>query len=116
MLPVVAPLGTVAEMLISLQVAVAGMPLKDTVLVPWLLPMLDAETLTTVPAGPTFGDTLVMTGPDETVKGKPLLLELETVTATFPVVAPSGTVAIMPVALQLDTVADVPLNVTVLVP
>jgi hypothetical protein len=116
MLPVVAPLGTVAEILVSLQLAVAGSPLKDTVFVPWLLPKLDPEMVTAVPAGPTVGDTLAMTGPDETVKGTPLLLKLETMTATFPVVAPGGTVAIMPVAVQLDTVADVPSNVTVLVP
>ncbi len=43
------------------------------------------------------------------------LLHLNTVTTTFPVAAPVGTVATMLVALQLVTVAGVPLNVTVLV-
>jgi hypothetical protein len=38
------------------------------------------------------------------------------VTATLPVLAPLGTVAVMLVAVQLVTVAVVPLNVTVLLP
>lgn len=46
----------------------------------------------------------------------PLLALPPTVTITFPVVAPLGTVAMMLVSLQLVTVAPVPLNVTVLVP
>ena len=51
-----------------------------------------------------------------TVNLKPLLEMLETITTTFPVVAPEGTVAVMLVALQPETVADVPLKVTVLLP
>ncbi len=50
-----------------------------------------------------------------TVKGDPLLACPPTVTTTFPVVAPAGTVTTMLVALQLTTVAIVALNVTVLV-
>ena len=45
-----------------------------------------------------------------------LLAALETVTTTAPVLAPDGTGATMPVALQLVGVAEVPLNVTVLDP
>jgi len=51
-----------------------------------------------------------------TVKATPLLATPPTVTATLPVVAPAGTGTVMLVALQLDGVAAVPLNVTVLVP
>ena len=52
-----------------------------------------------------------------TVKGTPLLARFATVTTTLPVVAPLGTVAVMPVALQFIAVpAGVPLNVTVLAP
>src|SRR6266849_608017 len=51
-----------------------------------------------------------------TVKLDPLLATPPTVTTTFPVVAPLGTGATMLVPLQLVGVANVPLNVTVLVP
>ena len=52
-----------------------------------------------------------------TVKLTPLLATPDTVTTTFPVVAPLGTSATMDVALQLVIdVAVVPLKLTVLVP
>jgi hypothetical protein len=51
-----------------------------------------------------------------TVNATPLLARAETVTTTFPVVAPLGTGTTMPVALQFVGVAEVPLNVTVLFP
>ena len=51
-----------------------------------------------------------------TVKITPLLATPPTVTTTFPVVAPEGTEVTRLVALQLVTVAVVPLNLTVLVP
>jgi len=57
-----------------------------------------------------------MLGAATTVKLFPLLAVPETVTTTFPVVAPVGTVATMLVALQLVAVAEVPLNFTVLLP
>jgi len=52
------------------------------------------------------------------VKLTPLLATPSTVTSTFPVVAPLGTVVVMLVPLQFEfaTVAGVPLNVTALVP
>ena len=50
------------------------------------------------------------------MKPTPLLALLETVTTTFPVVAPLGTVTPILVELQLVTVAAVPLNLTVLLP
>jgi hypothetical protein len=52
----------------------------------------------------------------DTVKLTPLLATPPTVTTTFPVVAPVGTVTPILVALQLVGVAAVPLNCTVLVP
>jgi hypothetical protein len=57
-----------------------------------------------------------MLGAATTVKLTPLLATPDTVTTTFPVVAPLGTVAAMLVALQLVAVAVVPLNFTVLLP
>jgi hypothetical protein len=52
----------------------------------------------------------------DTVNVKPLLPTPPTVTTTFPVVAPAGTVAVMLVVLHAVAVAAMPLNVTVLVP
>jgi hypothetical protein len=57
-----------------------------------------------------------MLGAGTTVKLLPLLAVPETVTTTFPVVAPVGTLATMLVALQLVAVAVVPLNFSVLLP
>jgi hypothetical protein len=65
---------------------------------------------------PDVGERLEMVGAATTVKRLPLLATPPTVTTTFPVVVPVGTVVAMLVALQLVTVAVVPLNLTVLVP
>ena len=70
--------------------------------------------VTDVPTGPEVGDKLVILG--ETVKFTPLLVPPNTVTVTFPVVAPLGTGTTMLVALQLVGVAAVPLKLTVLFP
>lgn len=72
--------------------------------------------VTEVPTTPDVGDKLVMLGAATTVKLLPLLAVPETVTTTFPVVAPVGTGATTLVALQLVGVAVVPLNFTVLLP
>ncbi len=56
----------------------------------------------------------MIAGAGTTVKGEPLLAVPNTLTTTLPVVAPVGTVTTMLAALQLVTVAAVPLNVTVL--
>jgi hypothetical protein len=116
--PVVAPTGTVTTMLVALQlVAVADVPLNFTVLVPWVVPKLEPVIVTVAPTSPDVGFSPVMLGPEEvTVKLTPALATPPTVTTTFPVVAPTGTVTTMLVALQLVAVADVPLNFTVLVP
>jgi hypothetical protein len=116
--PVVAPVGAVTTMLVALQlVAVAAVPLNLTVLVPCVAPKFAPEIVTVAPTNPEVGFRLVMLGAGTvTVKLTPLLATPPTVTTTFPVVAPVGTVTTMLVALQLVAVAAVPLNLTVLVP
>src|SRR5436853_2308061 len=111
-LPVVAPLGTDATMLVALQLVVlAVVPLKVTVpVVPKLVPVM----VTAVPTGPDVGFRLVMAcAAHFTSKVTPLLAIPPTVTTTLPEVAPPGTDATMLVALQLVVVAVVPLKVTV---
>jgi hypothetical protein len=115
--PVVAPVGTVVVMLVAVQaVAVAVVPLNLTVLVPCVDPKLVPVMVTDAPTAPEVSERLVMPGAETTVKLLPLLDAPDTVTTTFPLVAPLGTVAAMLVALQLVAVAVVPLNLTVLVP
>src|SRR2546425_662656 len=116
-LPVVAPVGTGATMLVLLQlVGAAAVPLKVNVLVPWVEPKLLPLMVTDVPTGPPVGFTVVIAGGAVTVKRRPLLAIPPTVTTTFPVVAPAGTVTSMLVSLHADGAPTVPLNVTVLVP
>ena len=66
--------------------------------------------VTDAPTAPEVGDKLLMLG--KTVKTDPLLLTPLAFTIRLPVVAPVGTVVLIDVAVQLDTVAAVPLNVT----
>jgi hypothetical protein len=114
-LPVLAPLGTGVTMLVALQLlGVAGVPLKVTVLVPWVDPKFNPAIVTEMPTGPDVGERLLMLG--EMVNVTPLLGAPLTVTTTGPVVAPLGTGATMLDALQLLGVAGVPLKVTVFVP
>src|SRR3981081_2625031 len=72
--------------------------------------------VTEVPARPVDGDKLEIIGEEDTVKDTALLFTPATVTATFPVLAPDGTVTVMAVALELDTLAVVPLKVTIFAP
>lgn len=118
--PVVAPVGTVAVMLVPVQlVTEAVLPLKMTALVPWVAPKFDPAMVNDVPTGPEVGLKLVMAGCGVTVKAVLLLATPPTVTITFPVVAPTGTWAVILTELQavgaIDP-ADVPLKVRVLVP
>ena len=62
------------------------------------------------------GVSLIGGGHVGIVKFTALLAIAPTVTSTLPVVAPTGTMAVILVALQLVTVALTPLKVTVLVP
>src|SRR6266480_3574502 len=116
--PLVAPLGTVAVMLLAPQfvIVVALVPLNFTLPFPTLGPKLDPAITIDDPTAPVFGASDVMLGAAVTVKGAPLLDEPDTVTTTLPVVAPGGTVAVMLDAPQLVVVAVVPLNLTVLDP
>jgi hypothetical protein len=118
--PVVAPGGTVAMMLVPVQLVIeAAVPLKVTALIPWVAPKLDPAMVTDVPTGPEVGLKLATLGGGVTVKRVPLLATPPTVTTTFPVVAPTGTCAVILTELQavgaIDP-ADVPLKVTMLVP
>src|SRR5208282_5700516 len=115
-LPVVAPVGTVATIDVALQLpmVVAVVPLNFTVLVPWVDPKFNPVIVTDAPTAPEVGDKLVMLG--NTVNAAPLLFTPLANTTTLPVVAPVGTVTLIDVALQLVTVAVVPLNFTVPVP
>jgi hypothetical protein len=116
--PVVAPLGTGTTMLVALQVpTVAVVPLNLTVLVPCVVPKFVPVIVTEAPTAPVVMERLVMLGAATTVKLLPLLANPDTVTTTFPVVAPVGTETTMLVALQ-DVAVDavVVLNLTVLVP
>lgn len=114
--PKVAPVGTGAVILVALQfVGVAAAPLNVIVLVPCEAPKPVPVMVTEVPGAPLPGFRPVITG--GTPNDMPLLARPPTVTTTFPVAAPAGTLTVMLVALQLLAVpADTPLNVTVLVP
>jgi hypothetical protein len=116
--PVVAPTGTGAVMLVALQLAgEAVVPLNVTVLPPCVAPKFVPVIVTEVPTAAGFGRIFVMSGAGGvTVNKCPLLACPPTVTTTFPVVAPTGTGAVMLVALQLAGEAVVPLKVTVLPP
>jgi hypothetical protein len=59
-LPVVAPLGTVTPIDVALQlIAAAALPLKVTLLFPWLPPKLVPAIVTEVPLAPEVGDRLL---------------------------------------------------------
>ena len=115
--PLVAPAGTVVEMLVSLQlVGVAVVPLKVTVLDPWVSRKYEPLIVTLWPTDAAFGVTVVMLGDGVTVKVTPLLAVPPTVTVTGPVAAVVGTGASMAVAFQLVGVLVTPLNLTMLDP
>ena len=116
--PEVAPVGTVVAMLVALQVViVAAVPLKVTELVPCVEPKFVPVMVTAAPTSPDVGLRVVIAGAGKvTVNAEPLLATPPTVTTTFPVVAPVGTVVAMVVALHVVIVAAVPLKVTELVP
>src|SRR5579859_7963929 len=110
-LPVVAPLGTVTAMLVALQlVTLAAVPLNATVPLPCVAPKFVPLIVTAAPTAPVLIDRLVMLGAATTVKLTSLLATPLAFTTTLPVVAPLGTVTAMLVALQLVTLAVVPLN------
>ena len=79
-------------------------------LVPCVAPKFVPVIVMEVPTTADVGDNVVMLGVASTVNATPLLATPDTVTTTFPVVAPAGTGATMLLALQLVGVAAVPLN------
>jgi len=86
-------------------------------MVPTVGPKFVPVIMTLVPMGPEVGLMLMMLGGGVTVKSTPLLSTPPTVTRTFPVVAPDGTVTLKLAADQFDVaVAVTPLKVTVLFP
>ena len=91
-------------------------PLKVTVLAPWVVPKPVPVIVIDVPTVPEDGLRLVMLGVGSTVKLTPLLATPPTVTTTFPVVAPAGTGTVIVASVQIDGEAGTPLKVTVLVP
>lgn len=112
-MPEVVPVGTGTTMVVAFQlVGVAAVPLKLTVLVPWVAPKFAPLMVTEVPTGPKFGLRLVMLGAGVTVKTTPLLDTPPTFTSTLPVVAPDGTGAVILVSLQFEARVCTPLNVT----
>lgn len=68
--PRATPLGTVATILVLLHVAVAGMPPKVTVLVPWVAPKPVPAIVTEVPIGPDDGVRLVTAGATTVTTGR----------------------------------------------
>ena len=117
-LPLLAPLGTIAVMLVFDQPEVeAACPLKVTV--PVVPVKLFPAIVIDAPGSPLDSVKLLMTGGTETVKLTPLLTTPPAaVTTTLPVVAPVGTTAVMLLAFHAVITAGVavPVNVTLPVP
>jgi hypothetical protein len=111
--PVVAPAGTGATMLLSLQLnGVATVPLKVTLPLPCGMPKPEPLIVICEFTVPLAGETPLITGGGITVK----LAEFDApacVTITGPVVAPDGTGTTICVLLQLAGVALVPLKLIV---
>jgi hypothetical protein len=112
-----APDGTTAVIAVVFQLMTeAVVPLKETVLVPWIEPKLTPPIVTEIPTKPDVGERLMIPGSVVTVKVEPVLATPDTVTTKAPVVAPGGTLATIYVEVQLVGVTAVPLNATVLDP
>ena len=115
--PDVAPAGTRTLILVADHVVgVPVVPLKVTVLEPWVAPKDVPVIVTGVPTDPLLGARLVALDVDITVNATPVLATPPTVMTTFPVVAPAGTGTTMLVADHVIGVPVVPLNVSTLVP
>ena len=114
--PVVAPVGTVAVIWVpEVTVNVAAVPLKVTAVAPVKpLPVM----LTDVPGAPEVGVNEETTGPEPVTVNDAVLVPVPAgvVTATGPVVAPVGTVAVIWVPEVTVNVAAVPLKVTAVAP
>jgi hypothetical protein len=90
--PVVAPLGTVTTMLLSLhEEGVATVPLNFTLLVPCVWPKATPVIVTVAPIPPFVGDTLLIVEPAVTLNAEPVVNPTSVVTTMLPLLAPSGT-------------------------
>jgi len=116
MVPLVAPLGTVAtSCVVDADVTLAVVPWNFTVLFAAVALKFAPVIVTDVPTGPLLGLNPEIVGGPTTVKLLPLVaVSPATVTLIVPVVAPLGTVATRLVVVAEVTVAVVPLNLTVL--
>jgi hypothetical protein len=114
--PLVAPAGTVVVILVVvLAVTVAVVPLNLTVLLEGVVSKFAPVMVTVAPAPPVFGVKLEIVGGGVIAKEEALVAVWPaTVTAIVPLVAPGGTVVVMPVDVLAETTATVPLNLTVL--
>ena len=114
--PVVAPAGTVAVIWVSeVTVNVAVVPLNFTAVAPVKpLPVMVTE----VPDGPEVGVNEETAGAVPVTVNEAVLVPVPAgvVTATGPVVAPAGTVAVIWVSEVTVNVAVVPLNFTAVAP
>jgi hypothetical protein len=112
-LPLAAPVGTVAEIRVpSIRVKLADKPPNATLVAP-VKPV--PVRLTTVRTGPSAGTKLLIAGmvPEVTVKFETLVASPpEVVTVILPVVAPVGTVAVIRVPLTTVKLELLPLKVT----
>jgi hypothetical protein len=112
--PVVAPAGTLAVMLVAVaEVMLATTPLKVTILVAGVGLKPVPVMVMVASTAPLSGLKLVMVGVAKTVK----LVELATVapltvTEMVPVLAPTGTVVVILVVVDVVTTAVVLLNFT----
>jgi len=98
--PVVAPAGTVAVMEVAVHAVVVAVVLLNFNVPVACAPKFCPTMVTVAPTAPAFGVTLVIFGAGVTVNALPLLFTPPTLTTTFPVVAPSGTVTAIELALQ----------------
>jgi hypothetical protein len=115
--PLVAPDGTWAVIDDAVQfVTLAVTPLNFTVLVPCDAPKLLPAIVTLLFTCPLLGVRELIEGAPVTVKVPALCVMVPTFTVSEPVVAPEGTVTVRLVTEALETVAVVPLNLTVLLP
>ena len=116
--PVVVPNGTAVVILVAvLAVTLAVIPLNCKVLLAGVVLKFVPVMVTVVPIEPAAGVKEVMVGKAGVVTVKLVALVAvlpATATVIVPVVAPVGTVVVILVSVLAVTVADVPLNVTVL--
>ncbi len=118
--PVVAPVGTEVVIVVAVEaVTCAVVPLNFTMLLAAVVLKLVPVMVTAVPTAPLPGVKLLMVGVVVLAVVTVKLLDdvpvfVPTITVTFPVVAPVGTVVVIDVEVEAVTVAATPLNFTIL--